>query len=492
VSAIRKNTLTLAQLAPALESAVHVAERDNVKRKMSQSLNKQMLHELNHNYLTRSLFVKRALEPHQEWLEGRLQLKLADAIIFETDLALYNAALPRLLEYSDPYAETTTVMARLAEQLLSVEVPPMFSSHIELTRERAVHASLRHARRSAEESCAYSMNLVGCPVLLKVRDLPVPFVALNVKYHSGPNSDCECEQDIVVLSRAGVSTFVSFLKSLTAPDGKARLKVGYEDTQVIGKCSWDQLVLDPTIISLLKDDFEAFFQREEWFRQMRLPYRRGYLLHGPPGNGKTSAIKAALNSQGLTAHTLRLFDEHVDDNDLDRVFKRAAQDGPSVILLEDIDRAFPRSGVSKTKVSLQQLLNCLDGVASGEGVITIATGNAPTELDAAILRRPGRFDRVILFPNPSPELRRQYFIQMHASFAQADLDEVVEESAGFSFALLREAFIMAAQSDFSGERPIDISSLLNSVWSLRGSLLFGSMKASAGFAESSSPRRRRS
>ncbi len=264
-------------------------------------------------------------------------------------------------------------------------------------------------------------------------------LALSVKYHSGPGS--ECEQDIVVLPRAGVGSFISFLKTLTAPDGKARLKIGYEDTQVIGKCSWDQLVLDPNIISLLKDDFEAFFQREEWFRQMRLPYRRGYLLHGPPGNGKTSAIKAALNSQ--TAHTLRLFDEHVDDNDLDRVFRRAAQDAPSVILLEDIDRAFPRSGASKTKVSLQQLLNCLDGVASGEGVITMATANEPTDLDAAILRRPGRFDRVILFPNPSSELRRQYLIQMHSSFAQADLGEVVEESAGFSFALLREAFVMA-------------------------------------------------
>jgi ATP-dependent 26S proteasome regulatory subunit len=131
-------------------------------------------------------------------------------------------------------------------------------------------------------------------------------------------------------------------------------------------------------------------------------------------------------------------------------------------------------------VSLQQLLNCLVGVATGEGIITIATANEPTALDPAILRRPGRFDRVICFANPTPELRRQYFIKMHPAFTYVNLDEAVDESAGFSFAQLREAFIMAVQADFSGERAIDLAGLLNSIWSLRSSLLFGSMKASAG------------
>jgi hypothetical protein len=56
------------------------------------------------------------------------------------------------------------------------------------------------------------------------------------------------------------------------------------------------------------------------------------------------------------------------------------------------------------------------------------------------------------------------------------------ESAGFSFAQLREAFIMAAQADFNNDGKIELDDLLNSVWSLRSSLLFGSMKPSAGFA----------
>ena len=71
---------------------------------------------------------------------------------------------------------------------------------------------------------------------------------------------------------------------------------------------------------------------------------------------------------------------------------------------------------------------------------------------------------------------------MHPAFEDVNLDEAVEESAGFSFAQLREVFIMAAQVDFSSDGEIERDDLLNSIWSLRSSLLSGSMKPSAGFA----------
>ena len=440
-----------------------------------------MIHKVHHSYATSPTLLNRFIGVYREWIEEGLGIGLADAVILKTtDLSFHNAALPRLVGYADRYAEVTPPMARLAERLLSVEFPPLHAPQIELTRKRAVGASLKKIGYKAEESCAYSMSLVDCPVLLRVRDLSVPIVALSVKYHPGPNSTNEDEQDLVVISRAGVADFISLLKTLTTTDRRPRLIGGHED-QIIGNCDWDQLVLDPSIVSLLKDDFESFFQREDWFRKMRLPYRRGYLLHGPPGNGKSTAIRAMLSSQGLTAYTIRLFRDKTDDDDLERLFGRAAGNAPAVVLLEDIDRGFPRTGQSKTKVSLQALLNCLDGVASGEGIITIATANEPTALDPAILRRPGRFDRVICFANPTPELRRRYFVNMHPPFAEVNLDAAVEESAGFSFAQLREAYIMAAQAGFVKEREIEIEDLLNSVWSLRSSVLFGAMKASAGF-----------
>lgn len=96
---------------------------------------------------------------------------------------------------------------------------------------------------------------------------------------------------------------------------------------------------------------------------------------------------APATSRGLTPT--------VDDDDLQGMFERAAECAPSMVVLEDIDRAIPKNQVSGTrsKVSLQQLLNCLDGIGSQDGAVVAATANVPMALDPALLRRPGRLDR---------------------------------------------------------------------------------------------------
>ena len=86
-----------------------------------------------------------------------------------------------------------------------------------------------------------------------------------------------------------------------------------------------------------------------------------------------------LNTSGLNGHSIRLFQEQTDDAHLERMFRAAADFAPSLVVIEDIDRAFPRMPLSEVrcKVSLQQLLNCLDGVDSQDGVIVVATANDP-------------------------------------------------------------------------------------------------------------------
>jgi SpoVK/Ycf46/Vps4 family AAA+-type ATPase len=236
-------------------------------------------------------------------------------------------------------------------------------------------------------------------------------------------------------------------------------------------CAWNDLVLDQRVLSLLRDDFESFFEREAWFRENRLPFRRGYLLHGHPGKGKSTAIRAMMTSRGLTAHTLRLFDSGTDDSSLDALFNQALKERPAMIVLEDLDRAFPKTGETKSRVSLQQLLNCLDGVGSGEGIIVVATANEPTILDSAILRRPGRFDRVIHFADPDFELRQAYFRRMHPAFETISMKEVATESERFSFAQLREAYITAGQRAFERKDEVRAEDLLCGIRSLRQSML---------------------
>jgi ATP-dependent 26S proteasome regulatory subunit len=183
--------------------------------------------------------------------------------------------------------------------------------------------------------------------------------------------------------------------------------------------------------------------------------------------------------------TLNFFSPVIDDDDLQTMFERAAQCAPSMVVLEDIDRAFPKNQMSgtKSKVSLQQLLNCLDGIGTQDGVVVAATANEPTALDPGILSRPGSFDRVVLFSNPTAELRRLYLRKLNCQFAEAALKPAIDLSDGFSFAQMREVFILAGQRAFDHGTEIEPDDIVDAVRTLRrGFAEVKQRQGGAGFA----------
>jgi hypothetical protein len=440
---------------------------------------------LTYEFAARPALTRRAIDQHRGWIEESLGVPLAEAVILKCDISLANAAIPHLLGNIDFHGSNENATRLFMEVIQSMEIPP---SNAPLLQLDAVSRSvdLEEVLSGGGSRQSYAFEWDDGPVAFRVRGIASPLITLAVSYHAGPDSICENTAQVLIFRRDAAKQVVKLLARLSKSDGQPRLHTHNSVTRPVSPCGWDQLVLDPSITSLLKDDFGSFFEREPWFRKMRLPFRRGYLLHGPPGNGKSTAIRAMLTSAGLTAYTLRLFDSRTEDADIDRVFEQAVNHAPAMILLEDIDRAFPRTGESRSKVSLQQLLNCLDGVATGEGIVTVATANEPTILDPAILRRPGRFDRVVHFPNPSSALRREYFCRMYGKFAAADIDSVISNSEGFSFAQLREAYIMAGQLAFEGNREIFVKDLSSGVRSLRETSQLSTRRSSrAGFIGSS-------
>ena len=70
---------------------------------------------------------------------------------------------------------------------------------------------------------------------------------------------------------------------------------------------------------------------------------------------------------------------------------------------------------------------------------------------------------MVLFPNPTPELRREYFAKMHPSFTNDNLTNALEEAGGFSFAQLRESYIMAGQKALTEKREIRADDLLDGI-----------------------------
>jgi ATP-dependent 26S proteasome regulatory subunit len=223
--------------------------------------------------------------------------------------------------------------------------------------------------------------------------------------------------------------------------------------------------MDANVHRMVRRDFELFFEREDWFRQHNLPYRRGYLLWGAPGNGKTAALRVMASHPFLQPYALDLSDSEEKSSDVLRLFENAAENSPSLVLIEDLDRVFPMEGkrTQERAVSFQMLLNCLDGLASQDGVIVVATANDPTCLDPAILKRPGRFDRVVQFRNPDADLRREYYSRLSPTLMGEQFEIAIEKTEGFSFAQLRETYILSSQSAFEHGREVSVADVIEAI-----------------------------
>ncbi|XP_018017324.1 mitochondrial chaperone BCS1 isoform X1 [Hyalella azteca] len=160
------------------------------------------------------------------------------------------------------------------------------------------------------------------------------------------------------------------------------------------------VVLDTGVAEHIVQDVREFMDNSKWYIDRGVPYRRGYLLHGPPGCGKSSFITALAGHLQLSVCVLNLSERGLTDDRLNYLLAVAPEN--SIILLEDIDAAFvSREDSEKVRVAYEGLtpvtfsgfLNCLDGVASTEARIVFMTTNYPERLDPALIR-PGRVDSI--------------------------------------------------------------------------------------------------
>lgn len=204
------------------------------------------------------------------------------------------------------------------------------------------------------------------------------------------------------------------------------------------KHTWEDLVLPTDVKRQIRDSFESFLASKSRYRDLGLPYRRGFLLVGPPGNGKTLVTKVIAGSYRVNIVALQLKSD-LEERVVDEAFKLARANPPCVMLLEDLDKL-----VQATRISMSYFLNKLDGMDAPEGVLVIATSNEPERLDPALLHRPSRFDRVWEFKLPEED-ERMALLRLRGAryFSEEALRRSATGSAGFSMAYVQETVVSA-------------------------------------------------
>lgn len=209
---------------------------------------------------------------------------------------------------------------------------------------------------------------------------------------------------------------------------RAELAMGHAMWRLVRRVqprTLSSIVLRNGVTKTIEQDLEDFTESRQWYKERGIPYRRGYLLYGPPGCGKTSFIKAISGQIGYDIYEIQLSNQHLTDQNLNDLISRIGQ--KSILLFEDIDAVFAprvqdeerseRHDVilgnlkirqSTAGVTFSGLLNAIDGVASEEDYIVFMTTNCINKLDQALIR-PGRIDMKQLIDYPDENQITTFF-----------------------------------------------------------------------------------
>lgn len=140
---------------------------------------------------------------------------------------------------------------------------------------------------------------------------------------------------------------------------------------------------------------DAFMSKRDRYIRFNRPFRRTYLLEGPPGTGKTSLIRAVAKHYSRDLYILDMSDPDIGES-ITSILAKVPPN--SMIALEDLDRYFKDSeSTTNTEMNLSVLLNAIDGALScSNGTVVFITANNPDRLPP-VLTRSGRVDEVIHF-----------------------------------------------------------------------------------------------
>lgn len=209
----------------------------------------------------------------------------------------------------------------------------------------------------------------------------------------------------------------------------------------------EEPIFDEDVVSNLHHDTKVFFDKREFYLSNNLPHKRGILLYGPPGNGKTTFIRSYVASQNENYNIFIDASGYVPKCAYDFLDK-VLSDKRKILIFEDVD-SICYSGRSA-------FLNMLDGVKIMDNTLVIGTTNYPERLDDALLKRPSRFDRLYKIQYPNESMCKKFLQRWFPFLQEPLLTQYASRCVGFSGAHFKELFTLKNIQDITIGESIDL------------------------------------
>jgi len=196
----------------------------------------------------------------------------------------------------------------------------------------------------------------------------------------------------------------------------------------------DLFILNDSVSHEIINAIRLFWDRRVQFTSLNFLWKRGILLYGPPGSGKSSTIEL-LKKEFLENNGIAIYADYDMDLNVQALqdVRKVEPTRPILFIIEDIDRF--------TSYNNSKLLGLLDGEFQVSNIVIIATTNAIGSIPESIKYRPGRFDMVRYVGVPSREARELYLKNKVPNITKTNLAKFVKDSEGFYFSHLKELIV---------------------------------------------------
>lgn len=266
--------------------------------------------------------------------------------------------------------------------------------------------------------------------------------------------------EVMALQHASAEVFLRELKSLVnkfsvyrgeilSVPSSSEFSVKFARLEPLAR---DSLILPDGVLARIERHTIQFAEHRELILSAGLPLKRGILLYGAPGTGKTLTIRYLLGMMsGRT--TIMVHGRGLDA--IGQVCGFARNLCPVTVVIEDVDLVAEDRRYSRTNPLLVDLLNQMDGLANDCDILFLLTTNRAKVLEPALRSRPGRIDQAIEVPLPD-EICRQRLFELYARGIRLEvgnLEKLVERTKGANAAFIRELVrkaVLLAAIDGSG------------------------------------------